>query len=394
LDAMSVMASWMRDECPPLYLSVFRYDFARQVDAVMGFRAGEREMMGRLRGTVEYIYWSSRRTARFVEDNNLAAAGRQVTRTISSPALPWVPTLSSAATSSGSLRGQTARVIERALGPIAVARFDKPGPVMYAKGVSPVVFGEFWVPQIKAERQPAVMFTAANYGRGDPNSVAVCLYGSMDNSPEYVQDAGPGFRDGWVSSSAPAVYEFVKAHDGQAGKSYLDDEELAVEALRIADGQGITAMFTTAGDDDSLGLDRPRQRAYTYGDFPKAHWLAQIYLDVDLSASGQRREDGFRRILVGAPLWIRTSGPGAVQLYSQSQNRQIVEARHAVTGRGMVRAELPPAPSTERAEELQIVTTAAVEKQPQKHARSDGLSVPYDIYGPLRSGFIESQPIS
>ena len=38
--------------------------------------------MGEPGGTVEYLYWSARRTGRFVEDNNLAA--QQVTRTITS----------------------------------------------------------------------------------------------------------------------------------------------------------------------------------------------------------------------------------------------------------------------------------------------------------------------
>lgn len=151
--------------------------------------------MGELGGTVEYLYWSARRTGRFIEDNNLAT--QQVTRTITSPALRWLPTLSRTATSSGSLRPQIARTIERALGQIAVTRFNAPGPIKYAKGTSAVVFGEFKTILVKPERQPALMFTAVDYDRRDRRSVAICLYGSMDNFPEYVQAAGPRFQR-WV----------------------------------------------------------------------------------------------------------------------------------------------------------------------------------------------------
>jgi hypothetical protein len=236
------------------------------------------------------------------------------------------------------------------------------------------------------------MFTAANYGRSDPNTVAVCLYGSMENFLEYLQDSGPGFRDGWVSSSAPAIYEFIKAHGRLDSESYLDAHEVAIEALKIADGQGIAALFNSPTDEDGLGLDRPWQRAYTYGELPKAHWLAQIYLDVDLSADRQGSEDGFRRILVGAPLWIRASDAGAVQLYSQSQKQQIVEARRIVAARGMVRAEFTPQPSADRSEELPTVTTVHFENEPQvAPSPVHGVNVPYNIYGIIRSGFVESQ---
>src|SRR5262249_17440864 len=126
--------------------------------------------MGELGGTVEYLYWSARRTARFIEDNNLAT--QQVSRTITSPALSFLPTLSRTATSSGRLRLQVARAIERALGQIAVTRFDAPGPIKYAKGTSGVVFGEFKTWAVEPERQPAVMFTAVDYDRRDRGSVA------------------------------------------------------------------------------------------------------------------------------------------------------------------------------------------------------------------------------
>jgi hypothetical protein len=50
-----------------------------------------------------------------------------------------------------------------------------------------------------------------------------------------------------------------------------------------------------------------------------AEWLAEVYLDVDLTHSpetGYKRSGDFRRILVGAPLWVRAAHPGAIRLYA------------------------------------------------------------------------------
>lgn len=349
--------------------------------------------MGELGGTVEYLYWSARRTGRFIEDNNLA--GPQVAWTITSPALRFLPTLSRTATSSGSLRPQIARTIERALGHIAVTRFNAPSPIKYAKGTSSVVFGEFKTWMVKPERQPAVMFTAVDYDRRDRGSVAICLYGSMDNFLEYVQEAGPGFRDGWVSSSAPAVYNFIQSHGGQLDDPYFEDEDMAVEALRIADGQGLSPAF--AGD--TIGTDRPWQRAFTYGDVPRAQWLAQIYLDVDLLATGNGREDGFRRVLIGAPLWVRTPDPKAVKLYAMSNSADVVEARRIRTKRVGARAEeVSPRPSADRAGgtprfAVAEVEEAEVEEGGPEKVGSGGraITLPYRVYGTLKAGFVKGE---
>jgi hypothetical protein len=289
--------------------------------------------MGELGGTVEYLYWSSRRTSRFLEDNNLVV--QPVTRTISSPPLRWLPTFSRSATSSGSFRPQVAKRIERALGQIAVTRFNAPGPIMYAKGMSTVVFGEFITWLVQPERQPAVMFTAVDYGRRDQKSVAICLYGSMDNFPEYVQSAGPGYDggplwEGWVSSSAPAIYNFIKSHGNQFDRPFTP-EFMAVEALKVADGQGIYK----AVQDSELGTYKPWQRAFTYGDARRAEWLAQIYLDVDLQTTNDGSADGFHRVLIGAPLWIRTPNPRSIRLYATSNDPRVVADRKSQANRGV-----------------------------------------------------------
>jgi hypothetical protein len=346
--------------------------------------------MGELGGTVEYLYWSVRRTGRFIEDNNLAAP--QVSRTITSPALGWLPTLSRTASSTGSLRPQIARTIEKALGQIAVTRFNAPGPIQYAQDTSTVVFGEFRTFHVELERQPALMFTAVDYDKKDRGSVAVCLYGSMDNFPEYVQAAGPGFRSGWVSSSAPAVFNFIKSQGKQFDDPYFEAEDMAVEALGIADGQGLSGAFTR--EHTALGVDRPWQRAFTYGDVPNAQWLARIYLDVDLLATGDGRVDGFRRVLIGAPLWIRTPDPQAVRLYASTDSVDVVEARRVRAKRGGARAgKVAPRPRTDREEDASEITLAEIDEEEagEQDSEERTIAIPYRVYGTLKVGFAKGE---
>jgi hypothetical protein len=279
--------------------------------------------MAELGGVVEYLYWSNRRTSRFLEDNGLSIP--EVSHTVSAPSFRWLPGFSRTATRPGGLRSQKAKKIEDALGAIAVTRFDGPGPIKYAKGSSVVVFGEF-ISLLHPPRQPAVIFTAMDYNRRDQNSVAICLYGSMDNFPEYIQSAGPCSNGdtygGWVSSSARTVFHFIRSH-GQVFDGPIGPVQMAIDALSIADGQGIYKGSSELG----LGVDRPWERAFTYGDAQRAEWLAQIYLDVDLEIEYGERVDGFRRVLVGAPLWVRTPRPRAIRLYATSDDPCIAAER-------------------------------------------------------------------
>jgi hypothetical protein len=277
--------------------------------------------MAELGGVVEYLYWSDRRTGRFLEDNGLSIP--QVAHTVTAPSFRWLLGFSRTATSQGTLRDQKARKIEDALGAIAVTRFDGPSPIKYAKGISAVVFGEF-ISLLHPPRQPAVIFTLMDYNKHDRDSVAVCLYGSMDNFPEYVQSAGPcndgNTKGGWVSSSAQTVFHFIRSH-GQVFDGPIGPVEMALDALQIAGEQGIYK------GEVGLGIDRPWERAFTYGDAQRAEWLAQIYLDVDLETDYGERVNGFRRVLVGAPLWIRTPRPRAIRLYATCDDPYIAAER-------------------------------------------------------------------
>ena len=66
------------------------------------------------------------------------------------------------------------------------------------------------------------------------------------------------------------------------------------------------------------------RRAFTYGDIQDvAERLAEIYLDVDLLSAGKGREDGFRRIIVGAPVWIRTPRLRAIRMYNEYSRAEL-----------------------------------------------------------------------
>jgi hypothetical protein len=254
-----------------------------------------------------------------MEDNGLSV--QPVTRTFSSPSLGWLPTFSRSRTSVSGTRPQVAKTIEVALGQIAVTKFNAPGRIQYAKGTSTVVFGDFMVP-VHQEDRPAVMLTIVDYSRRYRGSVAVCLFGSMDNFPGYIQNSGPRTDRGWTSSEARSVFRFLKSYEGGLDSTPSRDTpgEMAAAALQIAQSQGVYK----AAWECSYGMDRPWQRSYTYGDAREAHWLARIYLDMsreDFEAEGINIEDWadgvpIRRVLIGAPLWIRTPDPRAVQLYA------------------------------------------------------------------------------
>lgn len=289
------------------------------------------KIVGELGGTVEYLYWSTRRTSRFLEDNDLPV--QPVTRTFTSPAFGWLPTFSRSKTSASGTRPQIAKVIEGALGRTAVSKFDAPGPIQYAKGMSTVVFGDFMSATIQEDESPAVMFTVADYSRRYRDAVAVCLFGSMDNFPEYIRESGPRTGRGWTSSAARSVFKFLKSHGKEiegVGLTDMDTPgEMCHAALQIARDQGTHKPSWEC----TYGLDKPWERAYTYGDARQAQWLAQIYLDMareEIIRDMAREDfeaDGFdldkfseavpyRRVLIGTPLWIRTPGPRAVTLYA------------------------------------------------------------------------------
>ena len=273
--------------------------------------------MGELGGVVSYLYWSERRIEAILTDNGIQLP--ESSSKITSPSVYGLAPVYERSVA-GRQRASIADLIERSLGQSVISRFDgDPGP-RYAKGLGTLVFGQFInafeYPRESAKHR-ALMFTPCDYDDFDQGSVAICLFGSMENFAGYVNARDSQHQEGWTSSSAPDVLAFLQ---GQwiEGKGYPSTrEEVAIEALMIADGQG---MKGTGNLEPLKGW----RRSFTYGDIQDvAEWLAEIYLDVDLVSSGRGREDGFRRIIVGAPVWIRTPRLRAIRLYNEYSRAEL-----------------------------------------------------------------------
>jgi hypothetical protein len=145
----------------------------------------------------------------------------------------------------------------------------------------------------------------------------------MDNFSGYVQraDYNPA---GWTSSAWSAIDELLRTHGHENSSQWEDEESRAVEALKIALGQGITGHIK----DHHL---RPWTRGFTIGCAEEAEWFAEIYIDVELEKDRwqfppQVPEFGAERILIGAPIWIRTASPKPFTLY-HTGSRELRESK-------------------------------------------------------------------
>jgi hypothetical protein len=236
------------------------------------------------------------------------------------------------------------------------------------------------------------MFTTGDYDRRNRESVAVCLFGSMDNFLEYVQSTGPGFdggplKEAWVSSSAPAVYDFIASRGTQFDNGlYSTPEDMAVEALKIAYDQGLTGPA-----DARRGINEPWKRAFTYGHAREAQWLANIYLDVDLLTTDHGSQFGFRRVLVGAPLWIRTPDPRAIRLYATSDDIEVATSRTTRVNRHTTKSiASSQAGNRDEASHGTSVHPQSDHNKPQwtsVDSSEPSVAVPFRIYRLLLGGF-------
>lgn len=255
--------------------------------------------MRKPRRPVKYAYFSDSRTGAYLSDRGITIP--QTAYTVTSPSVSGLPTVSRTTTGAGDpSRAAIAKLIEKDLGSRAVTSFNAPGQIDYAKGTSQLIFGEFRTLSEGQSDKRALIWTAADYHNDDQHSVAICLFGSMSHFTEYIQNAPPASANPWSASSSPNVLGFLRSRGEQAGRYAGSDDRMAMEALNIAVTQR------------SLG------QVSGYAD--PAEWLAEIYLDVDLTRSpetGYKRAGDFRRILVGAPLWVRAAHPGAIRLYAE-----------------------------------------------------------------------------
>lgn len=157
------------------------------------------------------------------------------------------------------------------------------------------------------------------------------MFGSLANVKGF--NPSDAREVGWISSAAPAIEELLESHGTRNTSQWDDDESIAVEALRIALEQGITR-------DSSVHQGRPETRGFTLGHAGACEFVLQVYKDVPLN---QRRWnhrgslEGADRILIGAPLWVRSMSPDAVVRYT--------ELRAGVSRRRLFARRFPQSPA-------------------------------------------------
>lgn len=258
--------------------------------------------MGERGAVSRYAYWSDRRIREIASDNDVAL-GRRLRWTTKFRPMPFLPEFEVAQEARTLRRAEIAHRIETAIGVHAVEDFVTPPPVRFAKGTGQISFAQF--AGVSAVNKGVVVHTSTKSSAG--THVEVCLFGSLENMAGYV-----GARDkpgeGWVSSAAPAIDLFLMSRGGVNTSQWDDPESLAVEALKIAQDQGITGL-------QEEHKDRGWTRGFTLSHADESEWFAEIYSDVVLDKTRWNLDREVDRILIGAPLWVRTPTPQAVTRY-------------------------------------------------------------------------------
>lgn len=250
--------------------------------------------MGELGFTRRYEYWSDRQVKIVSSSNNinLSNGWRMDGFTI--------PFLGSQAQFTKDPRPDqhhaVATRIEEAIGHSAVEDFVTPPSATYVKGCSDVTFAPYtrWgsSENRKKEEKRKGVIIHSRFKSSTGCCVELCLFGSLDNCTGYLSNPQPE-APRWSSSSTWAIEEFVANHGDKPAPIYDDDESIAVEILRVFNNEGMTEKYVSRR-------------------FKSADWFAYVYHDVELDKSrwnlkpGKDLPEPVDRIVIGAPLWVRT----------------------------------------------------------------------------------------
>ncbi|MEV4813851.1 hypothetical protein [Micromonospora avicenniae] len=265
--------------------------------------------MGELASIRKYLYWSERRVSALAQDNNIDLDRARKT-VLKSPQGPFLPQIEREMRPRPSSRHDRAIRLEHAIGSLAVSDFVTPPPAQFARGRGTLVLSDF-VDQVEGSASMITAFTTTT--SSDGTRVAVCMFGSFSNLADVVADSTPRAM-GWSSSSAPEVSRFIlcrcEATDGS--ESPLD---LAIEAINVCGFQG-----QHGPESDAVILAEPWRRGFTYGHVSEVgEWFMEVFYDSDLRCTPHRFQEHFDRVIVGAPLWIRTPTLRSLELYDEGR---------------------------------------------------------------------------
>jgi hypothetical protein len=256
-----------------------------------------------------YAYWSDRRIQRIASDSDIVLESR-LRWTVKSPAIPFFPEFEFGQEARTLRRAEVAQRIEAAVGAHAVEDFVTPSVIHFAKGRGRVSFAQF--AGVVAIDEGVVLHTSARSSTGA--RVEICLFGTLSNMADYA-GASDKTGSGWVSSAAPAIHSFLISRRTINTSQWDDPESLSVEALKIAQHQGITGSLK-----EHEG--KPWTRGFTLSHADDSEWFAEIYSDVILDKIRWKLDEDVDRILIGAPLWVRTPRPEAVTRYRFLRQRR------------------------------------------------------------------------
>lgn len=176
--------------------------------------------MGELGAVRSYAYWADRRIREIASANGVALE-RKVSwkaKLGSIPLLGSVEIIQDARTLD---RAEVARRFEEAIGGVAVCDFVNPPPAEYAKGIGPVEFALFENSSGKDEGVVLHTSTVSNTGV----RVAVCLFGSLANTADYVGASDNPWAAGHPplhgqSSDSSSAGERSTTHSGTTPKPW------------------------------------------------------------------------------------------------------------------------------------------------------------------------------
>jgi len=283
------------------------------VDSNSSGREG-RNTLSKARISGRFSYWSERAVHSLAEDNGVELEGhsqRQTTVTATVSHLPVTAGVQGAFSSNERKtrnRQEEAKRIRDAMGSKATEALDRPPKAQWVWTVGRVTLSKM----IHYAKNDGLLIHLQTTNRAGQR-IDLCLFGSMDN----LHGSGPldSFNGGWYSSAYYAVQELLETR-GQVNTSMWDDpESLSVEVLRIALEEGWLHNSQPG---------RPETRGRTILRAEACELMAEVYTDVVLTESRWRRlsDDlkGAQRIIVGRPLWVRTTTDDAVVRYAELRN--------------------------------------------------------------------------
>jgi hypothetical protein len=248
--------------------------------------------LGELGIVRRYSYWSDRRVRSLAEDNGIDLE-RRLHLAFRSPGLSLLPQAEVSKERKAMQRHDVALKVEGAIRQLAIQDFVTPPPSVFAKGYGQVTLAAYtrWRPERKTERKGIIAHTRTSSSSG--SRIEVCLFGSIENCADYLssQDVEAPM---WSSSSTWSIENFIAHRGTRPAPIYDDDEEIAVEILRVFNNEGMTGK-------------------YAFKRLASVEWFAEVYHDVELDKERWNLKPGVDlpepvdRIVIGAPLWIRSS---------------------------------------------------------------------------------------